>query len=388
MLPPLPQGSQEGFRFLKSEFATFRMYRLFRPLLFRLEAERAHRLTLSAARVVQPLAPWLVAPFFQYEHPALAVQCWGLTFPNPIGLAAGLDKNARLGRFWEAMGFGFVEVGSVSAYPCKGNPRPRLFRLPEDRALINRMGLNNDGAARVARRLRRIRPRRPLGINLAKTHDPKILGEAALVDFCESFRLLAPLADYITLNISCPNTAEGKTFEDPDALDALLNAIFSVRQELNLSVPVLLKLSPPPSMRIVFDSQLEEIIHVARTHGITGFVATNTASDREGLRTDPTVLARMGPGGLSGRPLAFRARCLLFYLYRLTEGKLPLINVGGIDSAEEAYARIRAGASLVQLYTGLVYEGPGLVRRMKRGLVRLLEQDGFDSIQAAIGIDA
>ncbi|WP_272481615.1 hypothetical protein [Rhodothermus marinus] len=139
------------------------MYRLFRPLLFRLDAERAHRLTLAAARLVQPLAPWLVAPFFKEEHPALAVQCWGLTFPNPVGLAAGLDKNARLVRFWEALGFGFAEVGSVSARPSRGNPRPRLFRLPEDRALINRMGLNNDGAERVARRLRRLRHRRRWG---------------------------------------------------------------------------------------------------------------------------------------------------------------------------------------------------------------------------------
>ncbi len=364
------------------------MYRLFRPLLFRLDAERAHRLTLAAARLVQPLAPWLVAPLFKYEHPALVVQCWDLTFPNPVGLAAGLDKNAHLVRFWEALGFGFVEVGSVSARPCPGNPRPRLFRLPEDRALINRMGLNNDGAERVARRLCRLRHWRPLGINLAKTNDPNILGEAAVADFCESFRLLAPLADYVTLNISCPNTAEGKTFEDPDALDTLLRAIFAVRSELNLSVPVLLKLSPPPSSRTVFDSQLEEIVEVARTHGIAGFVATNTAPDREGLRTDSKVLTRIGSGGLSGRPLAARARCLLFYLYRLTEGKLPLISVGGIDSAEEAYRRIRAGASLLQLYTGLIYEGPGLVRRIKQGLVKRLEQDGFDSVQAAIGVDA
>ncbi len=364
------------------------MYRLFRPLLFSLEAERAHRLTLGVARLVQPVASGLLSSLFKYEHPALAVSCWTLTFPNPVGLAAGLDKNGRLIRLWEALGFGFTEVGSVSARPCAGNPRPRLFRLPADRALINRMGLNNEGAERVAQRLQRLRHRRPLGINLAKTHDPGILGDAAIADFCESFRRLAPLADYVTLNISCPNTAEGKTFEDPKALDRLLQAIFTVRRNLNLSVPVLLKLSPPPSSRTVFDSRLEEIVAIARTHGIAGFVATNTAPDRAELRTDPDVLMRIGPGGLSGRPLATRARCLLFYLYRLTEGRLPLISVGGIDSAEEAYARIRAGASLVQLYTGLVYEGPGLVRRIKQHLVRLLEQDGFDSVQAAVGVDA
>lgn len=364
------------------------MYHLLRSLLFHLEAEQAHRLTLGIARSLQPLSPWLVRPFLAFEDPALAVTCWGITFPNPIGLAAGMDKNARLVRFWEALGFGFVEVGSVSARPSPGNPRPRLFRLPEDRALINRMGLNNDGAVRIAQRLSHLRHSRPIGINLAKTHDPRVLGEAAIMDFCESFRRLAPLADYVTLNISCPNTAEGKTFEDPGALEALLQAIFATRRDLGLSVPVLLKLSPPPSGQTIFDSLLEEIVAVAKTYGIAGFVATNTAADRQGLRTDPAVLARIGPGGLSGAPLTHRARSLLFYLYRLTDGQLPLISVGGIDSAEEAYVRIRAGASLVQLYTSLVYEGPKLVRRIKQGLLRLLSRDGFSSLSEAIGLDA
>jgi dihydroorotate dehydrogenase len=364
------------------------MYRLLRPILFCLEAERAHRLALGVARGLQPLSPWLVQPFLAFEDSALAVTCWGITFPNPIGLAAGMDKNALLVRFWEAIGLGFVEIGSVSALPSPGNPQPRLFRLPEDRALINRMGLNNDGAVRIAQRLARLRHYRPLGINLAKTHDPKLLGEAAIADFCESFRRLAPLADYVTLNISCPNTAEGKTFEDPEALNALLQAIFALRRELGLSVPVLLKLSPLPSGQTVFDSLLEELVAVAKAHGVAGFIAINTATDRQGLQTNPTVVARIGPGGLSGAPLAQRARSLLFYLYRLTEGRLPLISVGGIDSAEEAYARIRAGASLVQLYTGLVYEGPGLVRRIKQGLLRFLERDGFGSLSEAIGVDA
>lgn len=367
------------------------MYRFFRPLLFALGAEPAHRVATGAAHLAQAThtAP-LLAPLFAFEHEALHQQVWGLDFANPVGLAAGFDKNAVLVPFWERLGFGFVEVGSVSARPARGNPRPRAFRLPEDAALINRMGLNNQGARRVARRLARVVPRvrMPLGINLAKTHDPSILGEAAVEDFRQSFRLLAPHAAYVTLNISCPNTAEGKTFEDPAALDALLSAVFAERTAAGLDVPVLVKLSPPLTDRVVFDSLVEELVAVARAHGVAGFVATNTAADREGLSTPEAVLDAIGRGGLSGAPIERRATQLVRYLYQKTGGSVPIIGVGGIASAEAAYAKIRAGASLVQLYTGLVYEGPGLVRRIKEGLVELLRRDGLASVRDAVGADA
>ena len=369
------------------------MYSLLRPLLFRLEAEQAHRLGMRAARLAQATAPSLVAQAFAYEAGALQQSLWGLDFPNPVGLAAGFDKNAELIPFWTALGFGFAEVGSVSAQAAAGNPRPRAFRLPSDQALINRMGLNNDGALRIAARLAARPNGRPLGVNLAKTHDPAILGEAALDDFRRSFHLLAPHADYIALNISCPNTTEGKTFEDPAALDALLRVIFEERAALALDVPVLVKLSPPapdhadqgPDVQI--GSEMEEVVAVSRAHGVAGFIATNTASDRSGLRTSGRALERMGRGGMSGRPLAARSTALVRWLYRHTEGTVPIIGVGGVASAEAAYAKIRAGASLVQLYTGLVYEGPSLARRIKRGLTRLLLEDGFASIEQAIGAD-
>lgn len=364
------------------------MYATLRPLLFRLDAERAHHLATGAARMAQTLAPWLVERMFAFAHPALGQTLWGLSFANPVGLAAGFDKNARLIRFWQRMGFGFAEVGSVSARKSSGNPRPRAFRLPEDAALINRMGLNNQGAPKVARRLRRTRPAGfPVGVNLAKTHDPAILGEAALEDFRTSFRLLAPHADYVALNISCPNTTEGKTFEDPNALDDLLRVIFDERTALGLNVPILVKLSPPLSDRFILDSLIDELVGVAMAHGVHGFIATNTAPDREGLVTPPDRVASIGPGGLSGAPLERRATRMIRYLYERTEGRLPLIGVGGIRSPETAYARIRAGASLIQLYTGLVYEGPGLVRRIKEGLVRLLERDGYAHIREAVGAD-
>ncbi len=364
------------------------MYEYVRPLLFRLDAERAHHLGLGAARLAQAAGLSAVESMFAYGHGALGQTLWGLNFANPVGLAAGFDKNARLIRFWEKLGFGFVEVGSVTARASQGNRRPRAFRLPQDRALINRMGLNNQGAEKIARRIARSRRGVPLGINLAKTHDGGIVGRDAVEDFRRSFRLLAPLADYVALNISCPNTADGKTFEEPDALAALLAVVFRERRELGLPVPVLVKLSPPLTPKVVFDSQVEDVVDVSLAHGVAGFIAANTASDREQLTTSEAVLARIGQGGLSGAPLAERSTQLVRYLYRRTGGAVPIIGVGGVASAEAAYAKLRAGASLVQLYTGLVYEGPGLVRRIKEGLVRLFERDGFSSIREVVGVDA
>lgn len=363
-------------------------YQIVRSLLFHLDAEAAHHLTSRAAWMGQTLAPAVVRRLFGFEHAALRQELWGLTFPNPVGLAAGFDKNARLVPFWTELGFGFAEVGSVSALPAEGNPRPRSFRLQEDQALINRMGLNNEGAVAVAARLAGLDRRRwrPLGINIAKTHDPTILGEAGIEDFRKSFALLASFASYIALNVSCPNTTEGKTFESPDALDALLAVIMQERKRVRPDVPILVKLSPPATLRPEGEGLVGETVSVAMTHGVDGFIATNTASDREGLRTPRGRLEAIGRGGLSGAPLEERSTALVRYLYRRT-GK-PVIGVGGIRSAETAYAKISAGASLIQLYTGLVYEGPGLIRSIKQGLVRRLERDGLQNIGQAVGREA
>jgi dihydroorotate dehydrogenase len=365
------------------------MYALFRPLLLRIDPELAHLLATGAARLTQSISPSLIQPFFAFEHPMLAQSLWGRSFPNPVGLAAGFDKNAHLIRFWAKAGFGFTEIGSVSARASEGNAKPRAFRLPADRALINRMGLNNDGAEEIARRLKKLplASLPPLGINIVKTHDPEVVGSGAIVDFRHSFRLLAGLADYVVLNISCPNTREGKTFEDPDSLHTLLSAIMADREELRLRVPILIKLSPTFSSHVVYDSAIEEIIAMAIEMGVEGLIASNTAPDREGLKTDPAELQRIGAGGLSGAPLTARTTRLVQYLYLKTNGTVPIIAVGGVDSAETAYAHIRAGASLVQLYTGLVYRGPGVVKRIKRGLVRLLKQDGFARLRDAVGAD-
>ena len=337
---------------------------------------------MGLARITLPLARPAIAAACRYEHPVLRQQLWSLDIPNPIGLAAGLDKNARLISLWSALGFGFVEVGSVTAQPSRGNRRPRLFRLEQDGALINRLGLPNQGAARIARRLRHRAGAPAPGISIAKTHDSGIMGVEAVEDYRRSFSQLAALGSYIALNISCPNTADGKTFEEADHLNELLEAIMSAKSSLGSDIPLLIKLSPPDSPKIVYDSQLEDVLAVALQFGIDGFVVCNTAPDRSGLTSDA---APIGTGGMSGRPLHRRAVRMVQYIAQQTGGRVPIIGVGGIASAEDAYRMICAGASLVQVYTGLIYEGPGLVRRIKEGLVSLLEADGWTSVADAVG---
>lgn len=363
------------------------MYRTLRSLLFRLDAERAHTTALQAAALAQRVAPSFIESQYGYEDERLKLRLWGNTFPNPVGLAAGFDKNAELVSFWEAVGFGFVEVGSVTARPSDGNPKPRAFRLPDDEALINRMGLNNDGAGAVAERLETERNARsrPLGINLAKTHDPDILGDAALEDFRQSFRELGSQAQYVTLNVSCPNTADGTTFEDPAALDDLLGVIGDEQKPAGLETPVLIKLSPPLSDQVLFDTHLDDLVAVAQDHEVHGFVACNTAADRSNLRTADERLSSIGDGGVSGPPLASRATSLVRYLYRATDGDVPIIGVGGVRDAASAYEKIQAGASLVQLYTALVYEGPALIQQIKKGLVDRLREDGHVTVTDAVG---
>ncbi|MEM9803557.1 MAG: quinone-dependent dihydroorotate dehydrogenase [Planctomycetota bacterium] len=367
-------------------------YAALRPLLFRTSPETAHRGAIALGKVGQ-LAPFALRAMYRHGLSAervarLRVEAFGVSFPNPLGLAAGVDKNAELVPLWSAISLGFCEVGSVSARPSPGNPRPRAFRLPADRALVNRMGLNNDGAEVIAKRIAGTRrpSNFPLGINIVKTHDPTILGDAGLEDFAASARALLPHADFVVLNVSCPNTAEGKTFESPEALAPLLDAVFVERARQALATPILVKFSPPPA--VDFDTgAVDELVDLSIERGVAGFVATNTASDRAGLATPAAELDAIGAGGLSGAPIAARAEALCRHLFRRADGRATVVGVGGIDSPEAAYSRIRAGAHLVEMYTGLVYEGPGLVARTLRFLDRALERDGFGSIAEAVGVD-
>ena len=359
------------------------MYQYVRPLLFQLDPETAHNLVKSIAQIIPA---WLL-PHYRVTDDRLKISLplhdHTLTiFENPMGLAAGFDKNAELIHFMHALGFGFVEVGSVTYQPWLGNARPRLFRLPRDEALINRMGLNCLGAEAAATNIRRAREQLPknfpIGVNIAKTADPKILGDSALDDYCQTFDQLHSLSDYLTINISCPNTQEGKTFEEPRALDELLKVLL----EVNRDRAVFLKLSAD-----LKQEQLEQLINVAHQHGISGYVVANTTTTRDLLTTDPKTIAAIGRGGLSGPPLYHRAVEMIGKVYDLTQGKVPIIGTGGVSSAKTAYHMMKAGASLVQLYTAFVYHGPGIVSTINHGLLELMDQDGVKKMQDVIGVE-
>lgn len=355
------------------------MYQLTRPLLFRLDAERAHDLAMGALAMSSKSvgALRLLRAAYQVRDPRLEMRAFGLDFPNPVGLAAGLDKNASAVPALEALGFGAVEIGSVTAESQPGNPRPRLFRLPRDRALINRMGFNNVGAEIVASRLARLRDRRsvsvPLGVNVGKSRSVPL--EEARRDYELSLRAVWPYADYVVLNVSSPNTPGLRALQESAALDGLLEAVAATRRELPPR-PVLLKIAPD-----IDASQLDGIIGAAHRWAIDGLVATNTTTSRSGLTSDPAE-----PGGLSGRPLAKRSLELLRDIRARTS--LPVVSVGGIASAADVLTRLRHGASLVQLYTSFVYAGPALPGLICRELIAACDRVGAENLAQLVGSDA
>lgn len=343
--------------------------RLALGLLHRLEPERAHALSLAALR------RGLVAGPGPVTSARLATRLAGLELPNPVGLAAGYDKDAVAIDPLLRAGFGFVEVGAATPLPQPGNPAPRLFRLPEDRAVINRMGFNNAGAEAIAARLAARRRRGVVGINLGAgraSADP-------VGDFVRVLTLCGPHVDFATVNVSSPNTTGLRGLQAGPALAGVLERVQAARDALPRRIPLFVKISPD-----LEPGELAQLAEVAQVARIDAIVATNTTVSREALR----AAARAEPGGLSGQPLAARARATLARLYLLTGGRVPLVGVGGIGSAEDAYARIRAGASAVQLYTALVYEGMSLVPRVVRGLEALLARDGFAAVADAVGADA
>jgi len=362
--------------------------RILRPVLFRIESERAHELAVDSMALLGRLGPVCRAlEALSRVSPASfrPVEAFGLRFPNAVGLAAGFDKNARAWTGAAALGFGHVEVGTVTALAQPGNPRPRMFRYPKEEAVINRLGFNNEGSEAVASRLSRQVPRGrrriPLGINLGKSKAAEI--DRAAEDYLSSFGRLADHADYVTLNVSSPNTPGLRQLQDESRLRELLSAVTGANLARASApgksrVPILLKISPDLGF-----PEIDSVIGVAGEFGLDGLIATNT------------TLARSGPfagaaeaGGLSGRPLFEPSTELLSEMFRLTSGKVPMVGVGGIASGADAYRKIRAGASLVQLYTALVFQGPALVERIKRELAELLARDGFTSVSAAVGADA
>lgn len=359
--------------------------RALRPLLFTQDPEVAHERTIELLATAGNLP--VHAGRRVFTHTRLTVEIAGIRFPNPVGLAAGCDKNARAVRVWPYFGFGFIEVGTVTAQSQTGNPKPRLFRVPEQGALVNRLGFNSEGSEIVAKRLALLRRNGrplpvPLGINIGKT---KIVtgDEAVLEDYRTSFRRLSRLADFVVINVSSPNTPGLRQWQEPEKLAYLLGALREeaeglARKRESAPTPLFVKISPDLAV-----PDIEAVAEVARDLKLAGIIATNTTIAREG-----PVAGVQETGGLSGKPLRDRATEVLRLLYRKTQGQMPLIGVGGIFSAEDAYARIRAGATLIQIYTALVYEGPFLPQRINEGLLRLMDRDGVTNLQEIRGVDA
>ena len=346
------------------------------PLLRSLPPETAHRTTLRALAAVGRMRTRHPAAA---DPPCLAVRLWGRGFPNPVGLAAGFDKHAEVPDAMLGFGFGFVEVGTVTPRPQPGNPPPRLFRLTEDQALINRFGFNSEGLPAVAARLRARRGKGGIvGANIGKNRDT----QDDIGDYVQGVAMLAPLADYLTINVSSPNTPGLRNLQRKSTLERLIERVMAARQAAVSREP------PPLLLKIAPDLTREErrdIAQVALASGIDGLIVANCTVARPA-----TLKSRHAPepGGLSGPVLFAPSTALLAEMYRLTQGKIPLVGTGGIASGADAYAKIRAGASLVQLYTALVYQGPGLVERIKRELVQLLDRDGHASVPAAVGTAA
>ncbi|ALD21815.1 quinone-dependent dihydroorotate dehydrogenase [Hymenobacter sp. DG25A] len=341
------------------------MYKaLLKPLFFQLDAEKAHHLVFDnlkrMARVPGGLA--LLRGLYDYQNPGLEREVFGLKFRNPVGLAAGFDKNAELTDELAALGFGFVEIGTVTPRPQSGNPQPRLFRLPQDEALVNRMGFNNAGAAAAAERLRHRHSDMIIGGNIGKNKDTP--NEQAAQDYVACVEALHEVVDYFVVNVSSPNTPNLRQLQEREPLIQLLQQVQERNQALPKPRPLLLKIAPD-----LTDTQLDDILLIARETNLSGLVATNTTISREGLRTSPQHVASLGAGGLSGQPLRKRATEVIRYLHRRSDGALPIIGVGGIHSAQDALEKLAAGAVLVQLYTGFIYEGPAIVKRINQALL-------------------
>ena len=340
------------------------MYRSFiRPLLFRLKPETAHQLTVALLRVATALpgVTGLLRRLYAVDDPRLKRELFGLHFANPVGLAAGFDKDARLVDGMAALGFGFVEIGTVTPFAQPGNPKPRMFRLPADRSLINRLGFNNHGVSQAARNLARRRSSVIVGGNIGK--NKVTLNNHAPRDYESCFRGLYDYVDYFTVNVSSPNTPDLRELQEKEPLTELLRGLQELNQQQPHPKPILLKIAPDLS-----DGQLDDIVDICQSLGIDGIIATNTTVGRDGLATPDERVTDAGAGGLSGQALRQRATAVIRYLHQRSGGQLPIIGVGGVASPEDALEKLAAGASLVQLYTGLVYEGPALVKRINQAL--------------------
>jgi len=357
-------------------------WNLIRPLLFTLDPEMAHHVAFRSMESLQKFGVCrsMMENSLCVSYDALKTRVFGIEFSNPVGLGAGFDKDARLLPSWQSLGFGFAEVGTVTPLAQPGNSQPRLFRLPMDHAIINRMGFNNDGAEIIRERLLKLLrsgtwPKIPVGINLGKNKMTPL--EQAVEDYAKLVDGFLDLGDYFVVNVSSPNTLGLRELQEKSKLDEIFDVLQKrIYARLKLDArPLLVKVAPDLEW-----SQLDDILELCLKHRLAGIIATNTTLSRKGLRSEFDEA-----GGLSGRPLKNRSTEFIRYIYQKTAGKLPIIGVGGVFGPEDAYEKIKAGASLVQIYTGFIYQGPSLPNQINEGLIKLMKKDGYKSISEAVG---
>jgi dihydroorotate dehydrogenase len=343
------------------------MYKFFRPLLFLIDPEKAHAIVFRLLRLIMYLPGFrsLLGSLYTLEDPLLEKKLMGLSFKNPVGLAAGFDKDARLIDILPCFGFGFIEIGTLTPQPQTGNRKPRLFRLPKDQALINRMGFNNEGVASAVTRLKDRSPRVIIGGNIGKNKVTP--NESAAEDYNYCFNALYEHVDYFVVNVSSPNTPGLRELQEKGPLKQLLRTVRELSLGKPVVKPVLLKIAPD-----LTEGQLDDIVQILKETGVDGVVATNTTIFRDGLQTKTADLDHIGGGGLSGKPLANRSTEVIRYLRAALGPGYPIIGVGGIMSPQDAIEKLHAGADLVQIYTGFVYEGPGFVKQINKALLKSL----------------
>lgn len=334
------------------------------PILFLLQPETVHHLIVALVKFffAIPGVKQIVRTMYRVSNERLHREVFGLKFENPVGLAAGFDKNARFFNQFSAFGFSFIEVGTLTPEGQPGNPLPRSFRLKKDKALINRMGFNNDGAKAAAMRLRKRRTNIIIGANLGKNTSTS--NENAVEDYAAVFEELYDVADYLVVNVSCPNISDLSHLQDREQLEVILSRLAMLRKEKAIRKPIMVKISPDLN-----NKQIDDVIDLIDQYNMDGVIACNTSITRDGLSSDPDMVEKIGNGGLSGRPIRERSTDIIRYIHNKTKSKLPIIGAGGIMSPEDALEKLNAGASLVQVYTGFIYEGPALVRKINKSLL-------------------
>lgn len=353
--------------------------RILKPIFFRFDPENVHDFFVYTGKLLggSSVSKQLIRFLFTYRHPSLEQSVLGIRFNNPIGLTAGFDKNAELTDIMDAVGFGFTEVGSVTGEPCAGNPKPRLWRLPKSESIMVWYGLKNDGAVAIADRTRSLSFPIPVGTSVARTNDASTVDiDAGIADYAKAFSAFPTIGAYTTVNISCPNTCGGEPFTTPERLDRLLATLDTIAT----TKPVFLKFP----VDLAFDAT-DALIAVALRHRVHGVILSNLTKDHHASTVDQTELTNAMKGGLSGVPTRERSNALIAHVYSTAGDRLTIIGSGGVFRAEDAYAKIRAGASLVQLATGMIFRGPQVIGEINRGLVALLKHDGFTNISEAIG---